>query len=44
MAHGFHMVVTRSSAKTTNMSQEICENVSEIVKPLATNEILEYMF
>ena len=40
------MVVTRSSAKTTNMSvsQEIRENVSEIVKPLVTNEILEYRF
>ena len=40
------MVITRSSAKITNMSvsQEICEYFSEIVKPLATNEILEDMF
>ena len=40
------MVVTRSFAKTTNMSvsQEICEYFSELVKPLATNEILEDMF
>ena len=40
------MVVTRSSAKTTNMSvsQEIREYFSELVKPLATNEILEDMF
>ena len=37
------MVVTRSSAKTTNMSvsQEIREYFSELVKPLVTNEILE---
>ena len=40
------MVVTRSSAKTTNMSvsQEIREYSSELVKPLATNEILEDTF
>ena len=40
------MVVTRSSAKITNMSvsQEIREYFSELVKPLATNEILEDMF
>ena len=40
------MVITRSSAKITNMSvsQEIYEYFSEIVKPLATNEILEDMF
>ena len=39
------MVVTRSSAKITNMSlkQEIREYFSELVKPLATNEILEDM-
>ena len=37
------MVVTRSSAKITNMSvlQEIREYFSELVKRLATNEILE---
>ena len=37
------MVVTRSSAKITNMSvsQEIREYFSELVKPLVTNEILE---
>ena len=40
------MAVTRSSAKTTNisLSQEICEYFSEVVKPLATNVILEDMF
>ena len=40
------MVVTRSSAKITNMSvsQEIREYFSELVKPLATNKILEDMF
>ena len=40
------MVVTRSSAKITNMpvSQEIYEYFSELVKPLATNEVLENMF
>ena len=40
------MVVTRSSAKTTIMSasQEIREYSSELVKPLATNEILEDTF
>ena len=40
------MVVTRSSAEITNMSvsQEIREYFSELVKPLATNEILEKMF
>ena len=40
------MVVTRSSAKITNMSvsQEIREYFSELVKTLATNEILEKMF
>ena len=40
------MVVTRSSAKITNISvsQEIREYFSELVKPLATNEILEDMF
>ena len=40
------MVVTRSSAKTTNMSvsQEIRQYSSELVKPLATNEILEDTF
>ena len=40
------MVVTCSSAKTANMSvsQEIREYFSELVKPLATNEILENMF
>ena len=40
------MVVTHSSAKITNMSvsQEICEYFSELVKPLATNEILEDIF
>ena len=40
------MVVTRSSAKTTIMSasQEIREYSSELVKPLATNEILEDIF
>ena len=40
------MVVTCSTAKITNMSvpQEICQYFSELVKPLATNEILEYMF
>ena len=40
------MVVTRSSAKMTNMSvsQEIREYFSELVKPLATNEVLEDKF
>ena len=40
------MVVSRSSAKTTNMyvSQEIREYISELVKPLATNNILEDIF
>ena len=40
------MVVTRSSAKITNMSvqQEIREYFSELVKPLSTNEVLEDMF
>ena len=40
------MVVTRSSAEITNMSvsQEIRRYFSELVKPLATNEILEKMF
>ena len=40
------MVVTRSSAEITNMSvsQEIREYFSELVKPLATNEILEDRF
>ena len=40
------MVVTRSSAKITNMSvsQEIREYFSESVKPLSTSEILEDMF
>ena len=46
IVHGFHMVVTRSSAKTTNMSvlREIREYFSELVKPLATIEILEDKF
>ena len=37
------MLVTHSSAKTTNMSvsQEILEYFSEVFKLLATNEILE---
>ena len=40
------MAVTRSSAKITNMSvsQEIREYFSELVKPLATNGVLEDMF
>ena len=40
------MVVTRSSAKITNMfvSQEIREYFSELVKLLATNEVLEDIF
>ena len=40
------MVVTRSSAKITNMSvsQEIREYFSQLVKPLATNEVLEDVF
>ena len=40
------MVVTRPSAKTANMSvsQEICEYFSELLEPLAANEILEEMF
>ena len=40
------MAITRSSAKNTNMSvsQEIREYFSELVKPLATNEILEDIF
>ena len=40
------MVVTRPSAKITNMSvsQEIREYFPELVKSLATNEILEDMF
>ena len=46
IVHGFSMIVTRLSAKFTNMSvsQEILEYFSELVKPLATNEILEDMF
>ena len=37
------MVVTRSSAKITNMSvsQEVRECFSELVKPLATNEMFK---
>ena len=40
------MVITHSSAKTTNLSvsQGICEYFSELVKLFATNEILEDMF
>ena len=40
------MVVTRSSAKITNVSvlQEIRVYFSELVKPLATNEILDDIF
>ena len=40
------MAVTRPSAKATNISvsQEIREYFSELVKPLATNVILEDMF
>ena len=40
------MVVTRSSAKITNVSvlQEIRVYFSELVKPLATNEILVDIF
>ena len=40
------MVVTRPSAKAANMSvsQEICEYFSELLEPLAANEILEEMF
>ena len=46
--HGFHMViVTLSSSKKKNMpvvSQEIENYFSELVEPLATNEILNEMF
>ena len=40
------MLVTRSSAKTTNMSvsQEIRESFSELFKLLVTNQILEDIF
>ena len=40
------MVVIRSSAKIMNMSvsQEIGEYFSELVKSLATNEVLKDMF
>ena len=46
--HDFHMViVTLSSSKKKNMpvvSQEIQNYLSELVEPLATNEILNEMF
>ena len=46
--HDFHMViVTRSSSKKENMlvvSQEIKGYFSELIKPLATKEILNEMF
>ena len=44
--HGFRLVVTSPSAEITNMSasQETRKYFSELVKPLATNEILEDMF
>ena len=44
---GFHMVVTRSSAKSESMSEiseEICKYFSELIKPLATNTSLKEMF
>ena len=45
--HAFHMVVTRSSAKSETMSdisEEICKYFSELIKPLATNTSLKEMF
>ena len=44
---GFHMVVTRSSAKSESMldiSEEICKYFSELIEPLATNTSLKEMF
>ena len=41
------VIVTRSSSKKENMSvvsQEIQDYFSELVKPLATNEILNEIF
>ena len=44
--YGFHMVLTRSSAKSKNMaiSKEIRNYFSDFIKPLATNQSLEKMF
>ena len=45
--HEFHMVVTRSSIKSESMSdisEEIREYFSELIKPLATNTSLKEMF
>ena len=45
--HEFHMVVTRSSIKSesmSNISEEIREYFSELIKPLATNTSLKEMF
>ena len=45
--HGFHMVVTRSPAKSESMSdisEEIRKYFSELIKPLATNTSLKEMF
>ena len=46
LLHGFHMVLTRSSAKTENMaiSEEIRNYFLDFIKPLATNQSLEEMF
>ena len=44
--YGFHMVLTRSSAKTENMaiSEEIRNCFSDLIKPLAINQSPEEMF
>ena len=46
LLHGFHMVLTHSSAKTENMaiSEEIRNYFSDLIKPLATNQSLEEIF
>ena len=46
LLHGFHMVLTCSSAKTENMaiSEKIRNYFSDLIKPLATNQSLEEMF
>ena len=43
---GFHMVLSRSSAKAENMaiSEEIRNYFSDVIKPLAANQSLEEMF
>ena len=44
--YGFHMVLTRSSAKTENMatSEEIRNYFSDLIKPFTINQSLKEMF